>query len=263
MRSVLPLETRSTIASARPSRGASSTEPCTSTSAIDTGNRSCANRGKLVAMRAPVRSSGEANADSSGTAASSVHAPKPRRCSSVTFAPRSRTMSRPVMPQSTTPSCTYSGMSSARTSSASTGALRHGNASARSPGVSGPRPASSSSAIAGSRNRPFDGTAILRIVAAAGAPAGSRPRRAAATAPRASPLSSTRALAARPPGTAAPRPGGAPPATGAPSRPAPRACRDPAGSSGLPPSSAATRPSRRGLGALGSANVGAPSLPSC
>ena len=61
------------------------------------------------------------------------------------------------MPQSTTPSCTYSGMSSARTSNASTGAFRHGKASARSPGVSGPSPASCRSSIAGSRSRPFDG----------------------------------------------------------------------------------------------------------
>ena len=53
MRSVLPLETRSTIASASPSRGASSTEPCTSTSSIGSGSSSRASRGKLVATRAP------------------------------------------------------------------------------------------------------------------------------------------------------------------------------------------------------------------
>ena len=89
-------------------------------------------------------------------------APKPSRSSSVDLAPRSRTRSAPVMPQSTTPSCTYSGTSAARTSSTSTGAFRHGNASARSPGCSGPRPASSSSATAGSRSRPLAGTAIVR-----------------------------------------------------------------------------------------------------
>ena len=79
VRNVLPLETRSTIASARPRRGASSTEPCTSTSSIGAGNSSRASRGKLVATRAPRRSSTVAAFDSAGTAASSVHLPKPRR----------------------------------------------------------------------------------------------------------------------------------------------------------------------------------------
>src|SRR5579862_4437273 len=264
VRRVLPLETRSTIASASPSRGASSTEPCTSTSSIGTGMRSRASLGKLVAMRAPPSPSGAATPDSSGTATSSVHAPKPSRCSSLTRAPRSRTMSSPVMPQSTTPSCTYSGMSSARTSSASTGAFRHGNASARSPGVSGPSPASSRSAIAGSRSRPFDGTAILSVAAAgAEARAGSRPRPDAATAPRASPSSSNRAPASRPPGMAGRRRGASPPASGAPSRRAPSACTDRGGSAAPRPSSAATRSSRRDLGVPSSANVGAPLLPSC
>ena len=161
------------------------------------GSSSRASRGKLVATRAPRRSSSDCTVDSVGTAASSEQAPKPSRTSSATSAPRSRTMSRPVIPQSTTPSCTYSGMSSARTSSASTGAFRHGNASARSPGVSGPSPASCSSSIAGSRRRPFEGTAILSGSSGAGvaARARSRPRRSGATAPRASPSSSRRAPA--------------------------------------------------------------------
>src|SRR5436190_12603715 len=266
VRSVLPLETRSTIASARPSRGASSTEPCTSTSSIGDGSSSRASRGKLVATRAPASSSMPSSGDSSGTAASSVHAPKPSRCSSETRAARSRTMSSPVMPQSTTPSCTYSGMSSARTRSASTGALRHGNASARSPGASGPSPASSSSATAGSRSRPFEGTAILRRGGGAGAAvrARNRPRPGATTARRASRSSSTRARAAPPPGRAGPGPAAAPPASDAPSRRAPPSCRGRAGSAAPRPASAARRSSRTDLCVPSSANVAAPwLLPSC
>ena len=91
-------------------------------------------------VRAAKAARARGSRDSSGTAASSRQPPKPSFSSSVTLAPRSRTRSAPVIPQSTTPSCTYSGTSAARTSSTSTGALRHGNASARSPGSSGPRP---------------------------------------------------------------------------------------------------------------------------
>jgi translation initiation factor IF-2 len=257
VRSVLPLETRSTIASASPSRGASSTEPCTSTSSTVSGSSARASRGKLVATRAPARSASDRTVDSVGTAASSVHAPKPRRSSSTTSAPLSSTMSSPVMPQSTTPSCTYSGTSSARTRSASTGALRHGKASARSPGVSGPRPASWRSSIDGSRSRPFDGTAILRRSsgAAAGARASSRPRRGAATVRPASRSSSRRAPGVRPPGTAAPRPAAGRPASGAPSRRAPRSCRGRAGIAPPRPSSGGRRSQRRARRAPRSANV--------
>ena len=179
VRIVFPLETRSMIASARPSRGATSTDPVTSISSTSiprSASSSRASREYTVAARWPRRSPSVRAGDSSGTAASSVQLPKPSRRTSSTSAPRSRTRSAPVMPHSTTPSCTYSGMSSARTRRASTGALRHGNASARSPGVSGPRPASSRRAMAGSRNLPLEGTAILRIVADAAARAGSRPR---------------------------------------------------------------------------------------
>ena len=161
------------------------------------------------------------------------------------------------MPQSTTPSCTYSGMSSARTSSASTGAFRHGKASARSPGVSGPSPASCRSSIAGSRSRPFDGTAILRISTgcAVAARARTHPRRSGATAPRASPSSSTPAPGARPPGRAALPRGASRPPSGAPSRPAPTSCRGRGGSAPPRPDSGARRSPRRALGALLSANV--------
>ena len=44
------------------------------------------------------------------------------------------------MPQSTTPSCTYSGTSAARTSSTSTGALRHGKGERAVAGLLGPEP---------------------------------------------------------------------------------------------------------------------------
>ena len=64
-------------------------------------------------------------------------APEPEASSSVTRAPRSATRSAPVIPQSTTPSWTYSGMSAARTSSTSTGAFRQGKASALA-GLLGP-----------------------------------------------------------------------------------------------------------------------------
>src|SRR5581483_1724437 len=104
VRSVFPDETRSTIASARPSRGAISTEPVTSTSSTSTGRSSRVIRGKTVATDAPARSSTRPYADSSGTATSSRHEPKPSSSSSSTRAPRSRTRSWPVMPQSTTPS---------------------------------------------------------------------------------------------------------------------------------------------------------------
>ncbi len=60
VRSVFPLETRSMIASASPSRGATSTEPVTSTSVAATpwlARSSRARRGKTVAMRSPARSS--------------------------------------------------------------------------------------------------------------------------------------------------------------------------------------------------------------
>ena len=153
VRSVLPLETRSTIASASPSRGATSTEPVTSTSSTTTSALGEQARGearvdgrdaapaelvelldrRLLGHGGLERAAAEAEPQQLGR----------RR------APRSATRSAPVIPQSTTPSWTYSGMSAARTSSTSTGAFRQGNASARSPGSSGPRPASSSSAIDG------------------------------------------------------------------------------------------------------------------
>ena len=138
VRSVFPDETRSTIASASPSRGATSTEPVISTS-------STAHRQQLAR---------QAREDRRDRRALEILEPLvrglrghrrleparavPERQQLVDVVERSRTRSSPVMPQSTTPSCTYSGMSSARTSSTSTGALRHGNASARSPGCSGP-----------------------------------------------------------------------------------------------------------------------------
>ena len=60
VRSVLPLETRSTIASASPSRGASSTEPVTRSSSTSSPRSAAARAraaGRLVATRAPSRSS--------------------------------------------------------------------------------------------------------------------------------------------------------------------------------------------------------------
>ena len=102
-----------------------------------------------------------------------------------------------MIPQSTTPSWTYSGMSAARTSRTSTGAFRQGKASARSPGCSGPSPASSSSETDGSRRRPLTGTAIfsrsMSPPPSGRAPSGSRPRRGGASARPASPSSSRRA----------------------------------------------------------------------
>ena len=233
VRSVFPDETRSTIASASPSRGATSTEPVISTSSTGTGISSRVRRGKTVATVAPSRSSSRSYARLRGhgrvepARAEAELAAAPRRAST-----RSRTRSSPVIPQSTTPSCTYSGMSSARTSSTSTGALRHGNASARSPGCSGaeaPRPRAArptARAAAPSRGRrSSDGR--RRLLQPVERQAGSRPRRGAASARPASPSSSTRPSAARSPGTAAPAPAAAPPPSGAPSPPAPRACRDP------------------------------------
>ena len=89
-----------------------------------------------------------------------------------------------------------------------------------------------------SRERRFSGA---RPACAVAAPASSRPRRSGATAPPASPSSSRRAPAAPPPGTAAPRPAAAPPASGAPSRPAPTSCRGRAGSAPPRPRSGARR----------------------
>ena len=181
-------------------------------------------------------------------------APPPRACNPEAEAqklarpraPRSRTRSAPVMPQSTTPSWTYSGMSAARTSSTSTGALRHGNASARSPGTSGPSPASSSSVTGGlaqpalGRDRDLQACVERRLL-----PVDRQPVAPFAVAEPVRHPRHRRRRGARPPATprdrAGPRPPAAPPASGAPSPRAPRACRDPEGSA--PP-----RPPSRGSG---------------
>ena len=93
MRSVFPLETRSTIASASPRRGATSTEPVTSTSSTSTPRSPSSVRASTRvhgrdAEAGEVRRADSA-VDSCGTAASSVQAPKPSRSSSLTRAPRS------------------------------------------------------------------------------------------------------------------------------------------------------------------------------
>ena len=149
-----------------------------------------------------------------------------------------------MIPQSTTPSWTYSGTSAARTSRTSTGALRQGKASARSPGCSGPSPASSSSETDGSRRRPLTGTAIFRrSTLAAFVPVERQPVAALAVAepvrhPRHRRRRGVR-LAARPPGRASPGRRAAPPPSGAPSPPARRSCRGPAGSAPPPPATRA------------------------
>ena len=114
-----------------------------------------------VAMRRPARSEIWVAESSIGTAACSEHVPYPSRRSTSTLLLRSATRSSPVMPQSTTPSCTYSGTSSARTKRRSMSALRQCAWSTRSPGSCGETPLASSNCHDGSRRRPFDGSAMV------------------------------------------------------------------------------------------------------
>ena len=158
--------------------------------------------------------------------------PKPSSRSTSTLTPLSSTRSAPVAPQSTTSSCTYSGMSDgAATSMTSTGALRHGNASAF-PGLLRAETTPSRSATAGSRSRPFDGMAMVsrRDAVSCGLadrarPVPVRPRRSHC-ATRVT--SSSRRSSARPPrDTGGLDPATAPPASGASSPRSPAACRSP------------------------------------
>ena len=219
---VEPVETRSTIASASPSRGVASTEPETGTSSQSTPRSASSRRvetGYAVATRSPSRSAISVCGASTGTAASSEQRAKPSSASVTTSASASTTRFAPVIPTSTTPSCAYSGMSLGRTSSRSTGAFAHGTTSERSV-TSNESPASAQSRSAGSAIRPLAGTARVSrpfaparesaaLIAAASpsggrARAGSRRRRAGATARRASPSRSRSAPARRSRGTACP-----------------------------------------------------------
>ena len=204
MRSVLPLETRSTIASARPSRGASSTEP-SRRRARRPGSSSRASRGKLVATRAPRRSSSDCAVDSVGTAASSEQAPKPSRSE-----------------------LDHVGAALAHDVEAGDAAVddavlhvlgdvvgaheqrldRRVPARERERAVArrlGAEPRVVQELDRGLAEPPLrgDGDSQVSTGCAVAAPARTRPRRCGATAPPASPSSSTRAPAARPPGTAA------------------------------------------------------------
>ena len=104
----------------------------------------------------PSRSSSDATGDSAGTAASSVQRAEaePQQLLDVGAALAHEVGAGDAAVDDAV--LHVLGHVGGRTSSTSTGALRHGNASARSPGCSGPSPASSSSATDGSRSRPFD-----------------------------------------------------------------------------------------------------------
>jgi len=104
---VEPVETRSTTASERPSRGAASTEPDTVTTSASTPSRASSAvvvTGYAVAIRKPAKSASDCWGAALGTAASSVHAAKPSSASVTTWAAASTTRFAPVIPTWTTPS---------------------------------------------------------------------------------------------------------------------------------------------------------------
>ncbi len=136
VRSVVPEEERSTMASAIPRCGVTSHAPPTVT-IVTPIPRSAKNErvidGNSVATFAPSRSATVPISDSSGTATTSVALPiwRSRTCS--TAEPRSMTISRPVMPRSATPLATYSGISIGRAKRISTFGSRVRVMSLRSP----------------------------------------------------------------------------------------------------------------------------------
>ena len=124
MTSVEPDDTRSTMPSARPSRGATSTAPLivtTSTGTPSRSNDSRVARGWLVASRRPASASRLVAGESTGTAASNRQYPNPSSSWTSRSAPLSMSRFVPVMPRSATPSATNSVMSSVRTKRMSSG----------------------------------------------------------------------------------------------------------------------------------------------
>ena len=115
--------------SRRPARGAARSRPTrrparSRPSTPRSPSRRAARRGCDVATRRPARSASAGAASSRGTAACSEHAPEAQAQQDLDVEVALETRSSPVMPQSTMPSWTYSGTSSARTKSRSISALR-------------------------------------------------------------------------------------------------------------------------------------------
>ena len=195
-RSVSPVDTRSTMASAASSRGASSTDPWMAVISASSP-RSARNRrvvsGCDVAMRRPASCSTVVIGSPSRTATCSEQRPKPRSASTSTCDCDSAIWFRPAIAISTAPSCVQAGMSSERASSTSMSHWEQWECSTR-PVMSTSTPALRARSSAGWCMRPLLGSASRNgrvadgVIATSAGPAGRapadiRPRRGAASAP--------------------------------------------------------------------------------
>ena len=167
VRSVVPELEMSTIASAIPTCGVISHAPLTFMISMFTPSSSkyrFVMFGNSVATRMPSRSCGDVIGESSGTASTSLARPNSRSSITSTSAPVSDIRSRPVMPTSAAPSCTYSGMSAALANrNVISGSVVFANSFLVAPSRTG-RPASLNKETVGSCSRPLLGIAIRIIV---------------------------------------------------------------------------------------------------